>query len=263
MREVVQYSAPATLLAWVTVFFVGLTLVSTALGYAAERVFAHKRIWAVPLDPGQTRSELIGNAVFLGVTIASFTAVLAARAVRFGEDSGLAITLTFVALALGFQVFYYFLHRAMHHPRLVRFHRWHHRSRVTTPLSGQSMSATEALAWMLGYVGLPLVFSRIVPISVEGWALYMAFNVFGNIVGHANVDPVPVLKGLRATSLLSNVFTYHALHHARWNGHYSFAAALMDRLCGTEWPDWQELHARVAAGEALPSLKEKGESYVA
>jgi hypothetical protein len=30
----------------------------------------------------------------------------------------------------------------------------------------------------------------------------------------------------------------------------------MDRLFGTEWSDWQALHAEVAAGKALQSLRE-------
>jgi hypothetical protein len=40
---------------------------------------------------------------------------------------------------VGFQAFYWTLHRAMLQ-HLLFVHRWHHRSRVTTPLSGQSMS---------------------------------------------------------------------------------------------------------------------------
>ena len=196
--------------------------------------------------------------MFLAITCATFTAALASGVTRFGSDSLAHSLITFAAIALGFQVYYYALHRVMHRRSLVRFHRWHHVSRVTTPLSGQSMSAVEALFWMVGYVGLPVAFSRLVPISAAGWAAYMAYNVLGNIVGHANVELVPRLRHVRWTALLSNAFVYHALHHARWNGHYGFAAALMDRLCGTEWPDWPELHERTATGRPLEDLRERG-----
>jgi sterol desaturase/sphingolipid hydroxylase (fatty acid hydroxylase superfamily) len=145
----------------------------------------------------------------------------------------------------------------MHQKALVRFHRWHHVSRVTTPLSAQSMSAVESAAWMLGYVGLPVVLSWLAPISASGWAWYMAYNVLGNIVGHANAEPIPRLPLRRHAALLSNVFVYHALHHARWNGHYSFGTAMMDRLCATEWADWPALHDRAAAGQPLRSLRER------
>jgi hypothetical protein len=32
----------------------------------------------------------------------------------------------------------------------------------------------------------------------------------------------------------------------------------MDRLGGSEWRDWPDLHARVLAGDALTSLKQRG-----
>ena len=148
------------------------------------------------------------------------------------------------------------LHRAMHGKALVRFHRWHHKSRVTTPLSGQSVSFVEALGWAVGYALLPALASQLVPISAEGWAAYLAFNIFGNMVGHSNVELVPRTPGLWYSALFSNAFVYHSLHHARWTGHYSFQAALMDRLFGTEWKDWLALHAEIAAGKPLRSLKE-------
>ncbi len=32
----------------------------------------------------------------------------------------------------------------------------------------------------------------------------------------------------------------------------------MDRLLGTEWPDWPKLHARVTSGTPLQKLSERG-----
>jgi len=234
----------------------GTTVVSVALGFLLERLLRSLRIWDVPLDPGQLGFELRGNVVFVFVQTLAFSAVLATGVPRYAHPSWLTGVVTFFALMLGFQVFYYWLHRAMHTRALVRFHRWHHKSRVTTPLSGQSVSFVESLGWAVGYALLPALVSRVVPISAEGWAAYIAFNVFGNIVGHSNVELVPVSKVLRASTLFSNTFIYHALHHARWTGHYSFQAALMDRLFGTEWSDWQALHAEVASGKALAGLRE-------
>lgn len=247
-----------TALASAALFFTAITCVSLALGFAAERFLPGRRIWAVPLDRGQLRHELTGNLLFL--TVASLAAALGLHSglLRVGAPSLARDVLTFVALALGFQLYYYGLHRAMHHRALVRFHRWHHVSRVTTPLSGQSMSAVEAFAWMVGYVGLPIAFSWLVPISLGGAISYVGYNVFGNIVGHANVELVPRSPSLRWKTLLSNTFIYHALHHARWTGHYGFAAALMDRLFGSEWADWPELHAQVVDGKPLTHLRQRG-----
>ena len=52
----------------------------------------------------------------------------------------------------------------------------------------------------------------------------------------------------------------HSMHHARFDGHYGFVTAMMDRTFGTEWPDWLELHTKVMDGHPLRSLREKGRS---
>ncbi len=238
-------------------FFLGLTVLAVGAGFAAERVLRHKRIFAVPLARGQYRFELIGNVVFLAVTTAAFTTALRAEIVRFGPPSLARDAGTFFALLVGFQIFYWLLHRAMHTRRLLFLHRWHHRSQVTTPLSGQSMSAGEAALWMLGYIGLPFLCSLAVPIGFTGWAAYIAFNVLGNIVGHANVEPSAKLAATRTAALFANTFVYHALHHARWTVNYSFMAAGMDRLFGTESPDWPQVYARVSSGRPLTRLRER------
>jgi len=245
----------AELLLWVAAAFVGLTLLSTALGFLLERLLHRRQIWSVPLDPGQYRFELRGNLNFLAVHVLVVVAAIHLGWLRLGDASP---ALTWVALYFAFQLYYYPMHRALHHRALVRFHRWHHRSRVTTPLSGQSMSVVEALGWTVGYVGLPALFSQLVaPISAEGWVAYLAFNVYGNIVGHANVELMSGLSRRRLASFFAPPFVYHALHHARWTGHYGFASSTLDRLLHTEFSDWRPIHERVAAGRALESLKER------
>lgn len=240
-------------------FFAGLTLVSLAMGFGMTRsLSAKKKIFDIPIPDGQLRLEMLGNVIFVAITSASFTAVLASGATKFGPDSLVRGALTFVGLLFGFQAFYYWLHRAMHHRVLLRFHRWHHVSQVTSPLSGQSVSPVEACGWMIGYVVLPMLVSWVVPLSFWGYVGYMAFNVFGNIVGHANVEPTAKAAATRAASWFANPFVYHSLHHARWTGHYSFQAATMDRLFKTEYADWPELYERVSEGRPLTSLKDRG-----
>ncbi len=242
----------------VFVAFFAVSAVSSALGFLAERSFPARRILAVPIWTGQYRLELLGNAVFLVVATAAVTGALHTGALRFGPPGALRDGLTFVGMLLGFQVFYWFLHRAMHTRRLVPIHRWHHRSQTTTPLTGQSMHPAEAALWMLGYVGLPVALSQLVPLGFWGWAGYLAFNVSGNVFAHANVEMTVEAGATRRASLFANAFIFHALHHARWTGHYGFQAAGMDRLMGTEWDDWPALYARVVRGEALKSYKERG-----
>lgn len=253
-------SLPA-LIVFVDVFFTSLTLIGLAAGYALERWWK-KPIWVVPFTNEQRAHqralEVRGNFTFITVCIVTLTAVLYADVARLGDASFARGAATFAALFFGFQIFYYALHRAMHTHALVRFHRHHHESRVTTPLSGQSTSLVEALGWMIGYAALPVAMSFIAPISVYGWLAYLAFNVLGNIVGHANVEVIAPSRILWWRSTTAAVFTYHALHHARWTGHYGFESTWADRLFRTEWRDWPTLHKRIWAGAPLASLKERG-----
>lgn len=242
--------------------WVGVTLLSVASGYLVERARGARRVWALPLDKGQLRREIIGNALFVGTAIIVTVAVLHAGLIRFAspEEAGWGRAVaTFAALNFGFQAYYYVVHRLLHLRAFVRFHRWHHLSRVTTPLSAQSMHPLETLLWMVGYFGLPALLALISPLSFGAWAAYLAYNVFGNIVGHANVEVVAPDRTLWWRSTLATVFTFHALHHARWTGHYGFASTWADRLFRTEWSDWPDLHQQVWRREPLQSLKQRGQ----
>lgn len=241
----------------VTAFFALNTLLQLAFGFWLERRLSP--IWALSLEPAQLRHEAIGNLVFVALTSASFTLALGSGAARYTDPSWLAGITTFMLLMFGFQCYYYFLHRLLHTRRWVHFHRWHHMSRVTTPLSAQSISWFETLGWAVGYCLLPLLISRVVPISIEGWAAYMFINVLGNVIGHANVELMPKVPNITHVAWAANPSVYHALHHARWQGHYGFQSAVMDRMFGTEFRDWPELHRRVSAREPLPALNTRGD----
>jgi len=245
------------LLATVAVFFLGLTLVGTSVGFLLERLLRPRRVWAVPLDPGQYRFELAGNVRFLSVQIIAFVVVLDLGIIRFDTSGFASAWASFAAAYVGFQVYYYALHRLLHQRRWVRFHRWHHRSRVTTPLTGQSMSVVETIGWAVGYLLVPALWSWVMPFSALGWVLYITYNVAGNIIGHVNVEFHNPFGRSRAVSVVQPPVIYHALHHARWTGHYGFASTGLDGLFGTEFDDWRAVARRVDGGEPLTSLKQR------
>jgi sterol desaturase/sphingolipid hydroxylase (fatty acid hydroxylase superfamily) len=137
-------------------------------------------------------------------------------------------------------------------------HLWHHESRVTTPLTGFSMHPVESAAWCVLTL-IPIVaLSSMGALGPWGLAVFFYMQWVGNIAGHANAEifPMPVT---RASSFAQNALTYHCLHHARYDRHYGFAAATMDYLFGTEWPDWLAAFQRVSNGKPLTSLSERVE----
>jgi lathosterol oxidase len=236
----------------------GLIAVFTGVGFALEaRLGAELRIFDLPLADGQLRWELVGTLRFLVMGAFAFAGLL--WVVPLAEESVTSVATTFFVCWAGFEIYYWCLHRAMHFRPFYRFHRLHHDSRVTSPLTGYSMSTVESLGWLVGLIGVPLLLGMVTPISLLGLLAYhVLYQVPGNVIGHANVDFFPAVFEKRSNSWISHPTTYHSLHHARFVNHYSFGSTFMDRLLGTEWSDWPELHARVIRGEPLEKLSVRG-----
>jgi sterol desaturase/sphingolipid hydroxylase (fatty acid hydroxylase superfamily) len=261
MTEYVEQLSYSELVIWCAAILGGLISVSTGVGFLLEaRLGSKRRIFDLPLAEGQLRWELIGTLRFLLMGTFAFAGLI--WAVPLADESALSIATTFFVCWAGFEIYYWCLHRAMHFKPFYRFHRRHHDSRVTSPLTGYSMSTVESVGWLVGLIGVPLLLSIATPISLVGLLAYHTlYQVPGNIIGHANVDFFPAASEKRSNSWISHPITYHSLHHARFINHYSFGSSFMDRLLGTEWPDWPELHARVIRGEPLEKLSVRGSAW--
>lgn len=235
-----------------------VSLASTAAGALLERAFSDRtRVFALEIPEGQLAFERRRYALFVLLCTTAGAVWLSRGWIRLGSNAPLDVALTFGLVWTAFEVYYYGLHRLLHTRALYRFHAPHHESRITTVWTGQSLSLVEATGWIAGLVVLPSLLGLVVPMSPVGLAIYFVANTFVNVAGHANVELNPV--SARAFTWLNHPWIYHALHHARFKGNYSFASTFMDRLFGTEWDDWQRLHARVVAGDPLRSFNDRGE----
>lgn len=238
-------------------FFVSLTTVGVLASLAIERAAQARgfTIYAMKLKQGQRAAELYGNAMFHAVWVLAFAFALSSGWVRFGTSLAAEVA-TFFAAWFGFQIYYWFVHRAMHTRTLFWMHHWHHESLVPTPLSGFSMGPAEALAWSAGFLLPAMAMTRYWEVGAWGWLAFFVVAFLHNIGSHANAELVP--SSWFAASRLSHPIVFHAIHHARFDGHYGFGASLMDWLMGTEWLDWRDTHEQVRAGEALRSLAAQG-----
>lgn len=248
-------------LARCALFFGACTLIGLAFGYALERHAwsIGRKVYDVPAKKHQLRTEIVGTIVFHLVWLPVAALLLWSGALRF-SNSIVADLVTLPFCWLSFQGMYYALHRAMHSKRLFWIHRWHHESLVTSPMTGLSMHPLEALGWSAIFVVSALALSAAGLLGERGWIVFFVLHFVGNVAGHANAEIFP-LRATRLSSILwSNPIVYHSMHHARFDGHYGFAAAIFDRAFGTEWPDWHELHAKIMDGRPLRSLREKGAS---
>jgi lathosterol oxidase len=241
-------------------FTFGITLASVATGFSIEGALsARRRIFAVNLAEGQVRWESWANLRFCVLASVTFAAVLGTGALGPMEESWTAGIFSFLFLWIGFDFYYYWLHRALHWRPLIPFHRLHHKSRVCTPLTGFSLGWVESASWIAGWVVFALLASWIHPLNMTGLMAYGVVIFVANVIGHTNTEWFPRLSGTRTMSWGNHPITFHALHHARYVKHFSFAFTAFDRLFGTEWEDWQSLFRRILDGQPLTRLQERGE----
>ena len=145
------------------------------------------------------------------------------------------LPLSLVVAMLLHETYYYWLHRAMHHPRVYPWlHQGHHDSVVTSGWTSFAFDVIEAVL----QAGIIPVILLIVPMHAAVLVLWLTLMTVSAIINHLNVElyPLPV----RSTWWGRNVIgaTHHAMHHTRFTKNYGLYFTFWDRWCGTEvWPE--------------------------
>lgn len=161
------------------------------------------------------------------------------------DDRGWGWFAASIAIAiLLHDTWFYWTHRAMHHPRLfVPFHRLHHRSTNPSPWAAYAFSPLEALVQAAIF---PLVVA-LVPIHLLAFFVFMLWQLAFNVLGHQGYEFHP--RRLMDTPLrcLLNTPTNHAMHHESPRGNYGLYFNVWDRLMGTNHPDYEARFRAVTA----------------
>lgn len=138
--------------------------------------------------------------------------------------------------------YFYWMHRAMHHPSLFRFvHLVHHRSVNPSPWASYSFHFLEAVTE--GGIVFVLVF--ILPMNVLTLLFFTVVSFSINVYGHLGYELMP--RRLHGSWLFRviNTSVYHNLHHSKFNGNYSLYFRHWDRWMGTENPGYEAEYQRV------------------
>jgi sterol desaturase/sphingolipid hydroxylase (fatty acid hydroxylase superfamily) len=152
---------------------------------------------------------------------------------------------TFAAMFVWTEIYFYYSHRLIHHPKLFWIHRHHHANRPVSPWTSLAFSIPERLILLLGTVLIPGIVSQWLPISQEGFAFYFLVNYILNVYGHLNVEIVPYKWAKLAFGNVMNTTTYHSLHHMRYNGHYGLYTQFLDRWHKTRFADFWDFHKKI------------------
>lgn len=232
-------------------------LVGGATAFLKTRWAQSRRVYARAFGKGQLGSELRAAATVLVVDAVALTSFNAAGGLVSAAPTPVRTLLSFLALGAWFEIWFYVTHRAMHHPRLYRFHAQHHVAKVTHPLTSLSFDALERLVLIVGALGFVALVSRVVPLSIVGIAAYFLANYALNVWAHLNVELMPPGYGRSWMSKLFISTSFHAMHHARYTGHYGLFTTVLDRAFGTAWADAADVQARAATGRGLTTMGER------
>lgn len=141
--------------------------------------------------------------------------------------------LTFSALFVWFEFWFYSTHRLLHTKHLFRIHKTHHRTRTPTPISAFSFSLTERMILFSGTTVLIFILGPMEWFTTVGIALYFNFNVLFSVIGHSDCHIVP--QRFRKY-LVFNLITdppEHSLHHKKVTTNYGLFLNVFDRLFNT------------------------------
>jgi Delta7-sterol 5-desaturase len=153
----------------------------------------------------------------------------------------------FVSIFLAFFVhdtFFYWSHRALHHPRLFQWiHRVHHESKDPTPFSAYAFHPVESAVEVLAVVPFVML-CFVIPVSELALVIWGAGQILFNSLGHggyevypANWCRIPILKWKTPAM-------HHYMHHQMVSGNYALYFRFWDKWCGTEFKDFDERYER-------------------
>lgn len=189
-------------------------------------------------DPQAMRRELIASLVSSPIY-----ALPAAVVIELWKRGGTALYADFQAYPLWWlpvsvliyllaqDAFYYWLHRALHHPRLFSWaHREHHRSNDPTAYASFAFDPAEAAltAWFLPALTL------FIPLHVGAALFLLAVMTAAAVVNHAGREIWPEAWLERAPLKWLITATHHDTHHKRYRTNYGLYFRFWDQWMRTE-----------------------------
>ena len=153
--------------------------------------------------------------------------------------------------------YFYWMHRALHHPALFKYsHLVHHKSTTPSPWAAYSFHFLEAVAE--GMI-LPIMV-LFLPLHKLTILLFILVGFTINVYGHLGYEIAP--RRLRNSILFEifNTSVYHNIHHSKFRGNYGLYFRFWDRLMKTEHPAYVQEYDRIQEkrfGEAETTAEPK------
>lgn len=244
-------SFPAALTLELGRYLIAATLMSVATRVFWRVYFSRRKIQERQVTTTDYRREVLASirttVIFAVVGLSLYFAAITGWVTVYPDFTvrgPVYFVVTLAAMIVAQDAYFYWTHRAMHHPRLFRtFHRTHHKSHTPTPWAAYAFDAPEALV----HVAFVPLWVALVPMHDLAIYLFVTYQIVRNVIGHAGVEVSPVsgrpsrLFGWHSTT------THHDLHHQNAHTNFALYFTWWDRWMGTEHPDYQARLSDIAS----------------
>jgi sterol desaturase/sphingolipid hydroxylase (fatty acid hydroxylase superfamily) len=229
-------------------YVIAASLIAAVVWLLRRTRWASRKIQARNATAADVRREIAASiSTVLVYTVMSIGVVWAVRNGYLQDvpgSRGLWTDLGLLgAILIVHDAYFYWAHRAMHHPRLFRaFHQFHHRTITPTPWAAYSFALPEA-AVMAAFMPL---WMWVVPTPGTTLFAFLAIMILRNCMQHAGLELHP--RGWASHPLLQwiSTTTHHDLHHCgSYRHNFGFYFTYWDRLMGTEHSRYVETFDRV------------------
>lgn len=141
------------------------------------------------------------------------------------------LPLSLLIVLLLHETYYYWVHRAMHFPKIYKVvHKVHHQSLSTTPWTAFSFHPWESIIEAL----IVPVILMVVPVNIYVLLFYLIFMTFSSMINHLDIEVYPESFRKSAFGKLWIDATHHHYHHKEFNTNYGLYFTFWDKLMGTE-----------------------------
>lgn len=141
----------------------------------------------------------------------------------------------FFILLLIDDTWFYWSHRLLHHPKIYKYiHREHHKSIDVNPFTSMSFHFLEAIILTLWILPVSFIF----PIYAPALLVLQVWGLLDNVKAHLGYELYPSWWNKSVFGFMTSS-THHNMHHGKFNGNYGLHFRFWDRVCGTEFKDYE------------------------
>ncbi len=216
------------------------------------------RNWRIQIeeraDVKQIKSELKNTVLVFLVGAFSSSAILYMNYLNYNkiylnfDDYSPFLSITsFLMIWIVDDAWFYWIHRLLHHKTIYRYvHTVHHQSIDVTPFSSMSFHILEA--FLLTFWIFPVSFT--IPIYAPALGAFQFWSLLNNIKAHLGYELYPANFNQSWLRFLTSS-THHNIHHSKFKGNYGLHFRFWDRICDTEFKDYEIIFSQVQTRKAL------------